>query len=605
MSNLKTLIIVESPNKAKKISSFLGDDFIVRASYGHITDLAKGGKHGLGVDIEHNFMPRYVIVDNQIETLENLIKDMELCDRILIASDNDREGEAIAWHLWARLEDLGKPIKRIEFNEITKKAVQESLKNPRDINMALFRSQEARRILDRLVGFMASPFLMNFFGSGLSAGRVQSVVTRMVVDREREIETFKPEEYWVIQAALANSSKESFTAKYEPRITNMADAAAVKAELLGKQLDAIYIVTEVDAAEEKKKPAPPLVTSKLQQIMSKSHSVSADRTMKAAQSLYENGYVTYIRTDSVRINDDSLKEARAYLKDKGFDIPKTANTFKNKESAQDAHECIRPTDLSMGPDTSVLFDADEKLVYEVIWRYFLASHMMPAVYSTLKVSLQLKNNDKHILKASGKALKSLGHLEMLNVSDDTKIEIPNLKKGEWVTLHGKNPVTAEQKFTQPPGRYSESHLLEVLDKKSIGRPATYAELLSKIAVRNYVEKHGNVYHPTDLGKKITDELVKFFSFMEYDYTAEMEEKLDQIASGTMNHTQVLSEFFSPFKGELNKAYSDHGAEICHSCKNPMVLRTTTDGNKFWGCSGYPRCRITKQFTVKDNTVSAA
>lgn len=591
---MKTLIIVESPNKAKKLRDYVGKDYVVQASRGHITDLAKGGKHGLGVDVEHDFTPRYVIVDDQMETLEMLTKEAEACDQILIASDPDREGEAIAWHLWSRLEDLRKPIKRIEFNEITKKAVQESLKHPRDINMSLFRSQEARRILDRLVGFMASPFLMNFFGSGLSAGRVQSVVTRMVVDREREIEVFKPEEYWVIQAALANTAKESFTAKYDSRVTNATDAAIVKKELLGNQLDAVYIVNEVDAAEEKKKASPPLVTSKLQQIMSKNHSISADRTMKAAQSLYENGHVTYIRTDSIRINDDSLKEVRAYLKDKGFEIPKTANVFKNKESAQDAHECIRPTDLSMGPDTSTFSDADEKLVYEVIWRYFLASQMMPAVYSTLKVSLQLKDNDKHILKASGKALKSLGHLEILNVSDDTKIEIPNLKKGEWLTLHGKNPVTTEQKFTQPPGRYSESHLLEVLDKKSIGRPATYAELLSKIAVRNYVEKHGNVYHPTDLGKKITDELVKFFSFMEYDYTSNLELSLDKIAQGHIDYLDVIKDFYNMFSPELKKAYNSHSDAndtFCGKCSF-VLLKTNGQYGEYLKCSN-SACRYRK------------
>lgn len=600
---MKKLIIVESPNKAKKLRDYLSKDYVVTASRGHITDLAKGGKHGLGVDVERNFTPRYVIVDDQMETLEMLTREAQKCDEILIASDPDREGEAIAWHLWSRLEDLGKPIKRIEFHEITKKAVQDAIKNPREIDMKLFRSQEARRILDRLVGFMASPFLINFFGSGLSAGRVQSVVTRMVVDREHEIEIFNPEEYWVIQATMTDipHMKDSFIAKYEPRITNASDAARIEEELWGTDKHPIYVVTDVDAAEEKKKPAPPLVTSKLQQIMSKQHNISADRTMKAAQSLYENGYVTYIRTDSTRVNDDALKVARTYLKDNGFDVSKTVNTFKNKDSAQDAHECIRPTDLNTSPGAWGLTNADEKLVYEVIWRYFLASQMAPAIYNTLKVSIQLKNNSQHVFKVSGKALKSPGFLKMLKADEYSKIEIPNLQAGQELTI---TDMTSENKFTQPPARYSESHLLEVLDKKSIGRPATYAELLSKIAIRNYVEKHGNVYHPTDLGKKITNELVKFFSFMEYDYTAEMEEKLDQIANGKIDHVQILHEFFAPFKVELNNAYANHGAEMCAACKNPMILRTTVDGNKFWGCSGFPRCRVTKKFEINNSAISA-
>lgn len=601
---MKTLIIVESPAKGKSIQNYAGKDYKVVACKGHITDLAKGGIHGLGVDVDNKFKPRYVITDDQFETLEMLMDEANQCDQILVASDPDREGEAIAWHLWSRLEDMRKPIKRIEIHEITKKGVQNALKNQRDINMLLFRSQEARRILDRLVGFMASPFLMNFFGPNLSAGRVQSVVTRMVVDREREIEAFKPEEYWVIQAALANKSQHPFVAKYDIRVTNGTDAAAIKTELQGNNLDSVFVVSEVDASEEKKKPAPPLVTAKLQQIMSKTHSMGADRTMKAAQALYENGYVTYIRTDSVRINDDAVKNAREWLKDNGYDIPKTVNSFKNKDAAQDAHECIRPTDLTIGPGTPELI-GDEAKVYEVIWKYFLASQMTPAVYNTLKVVIALKSNKKHVLKATGKSLKSEGFLKMLGVTDQSKIDIPDLHEGEELTLFGKEPVTAEQKFTQPPARFSESHLIETLEKKNIGRPATYAELLSKISARNYVEKHGNVYHPTDLGKMITDELVKFFSFMEYDYTADMEDKLDLIATGKVEQLNMLTEFFVPFKSELNKAYTMHGSESCPKCKSPMTLRTAKNGDKFWGCSAYPKCKTTKPHSQAAQTQSVA
>lgn len=592
---MKTLIIVESPSKAKKIKDYVGKDYIVLASKGHITDLGKGGTHGLGVDIDNSFKPRYVLVDSQLDTLQALMDAATECDQILIASDPDREGEAIAWHLWSRLEDMGKPIKRVEFRLITKKDVQEALKHPRDINMSLFKAQEARRILDRLVGFMASPFLMNFFGAGLSAGRVQSVVTRLIVDRENEIKSFKPEEYWVIQAALINAARESFSAKYDIRITNGAVASKIKAELEGNNLDATYIVSDVEAAEKKEKPMPPLITAKLQQIMSKNFSISADRTMKAAQSLYENGYVTYIRTDSVRVDEEAVKVARTWLKDNKFDIPKTANHYKNKDAAQDAHECIRPADISVGPDTSELAISDEKKVYETIWRYFLASQMTPAVYNTLKVTIKLKNNPEHILKASGKAIKSEGYLKILGVKDDSKIEIPDLKKDDELILFGKMPVTMEQKFTQPPARFSESHLIETLEKKNIGRPATYAELLSKIETRNYVEKIGNVFHPTDLGHLITDELTKYFSFMKYDYTADMENKLDLIEHNKEDQLKMLTEFFVPFKIELNEAYMAHGAEACLKCKNPMILRAVSNGDKFWGCSAYPKCRTTKPY----------
>jgi DNA topoisomerase I len=592
-NQMKTLVIVESPSKAKTIQGYLGKDYKVVASKGHICDLGKGSKHGIGVEVENNFKPHYVIIDDQVGTVDMLMREAEQVDQILLAPDNDREGESIAWHLADRLIDMKRPIKRIGFHEITKKAILEAIKNPRDINMPLFKSQEARRILDRLVGFMASPFLMNFFGAGLSAGRVQSVVTKMVVDKEREIEAFVPEEYWVIQASLANKANEHFTAKYEPKVKDAATASKIKTEL---EKDT-FVVLDVNASEEKKKPQPPLITAKLQQIMSKGYSISPDRTMKAAQSLYEAGYITYMRTDSIRINPDALKNAREWLKTNKYDIPKTANVFKNKNAAQDAHECIRPTDLSMEPNNFTFSNSDEKVVYDVIWKYFLASQMMPAIYDTLKVSIQAKSNKKHILKASGKALRSEGYLAILGVVDKSSIDIPNLQVGEELSLAGKNPITAEQKYTQPPARFSEANLIKHLEEKEIGRPATFSELLSKISARNYVEKRGNVFHPTELGKQITDELSKFFSFMNENYTAEMETKLDLIETGATDQLKMLQEFFEPFKQELNKAYVSHGAEICAKCQSPMALKKANNGNQFWSCINWPRCRFSKNYVV--------
>jgi DNA topoisomerase I len=593
MANLKTLVIVESPAKAHKIQEYLGKDYVVMASKGHITDLAKGGKHGLGVDVERDFKPHYVLMEDKVDTLNELMAAATKADRILVASDPDREGEAIAWHLAQRLEDMGKPIKRMVFNKIKKEALLKALKEIRDIDMDLFHSQEARRILDRLVGFTASPFLMNFFGPKLSAGRVQSVVTRMVIDREREIEAFVPEEFWTIQVNLSKDGKTGFITKYSGRPTNQADATAAHDKLAVKGAE--FVVTEVVADEEKKSPPAPMVTSTLQQVMSKEHGFGADRTMKAAQSLYESGYVTYIRTDSVRVDDSSVQELRDWLKENKHEVPTKANTYKNRDAAQDAHECIHPTDLTLLPGQNfAIIDPDEKLVYETIWNYFVASQMVPAVYNTLKVTAHVKGDPSAEVKASGKALKSQGFLQILGVTDDSKIDIPELHKGDVLKHFGKIPVRSEKKQTQPPPRYSEDKLIKELVNKNIGRPATYAELLSKITARNYVEKKGNVYHATDLGKRVTDELIKFFTFMDYNYTAKLEQQLDEIESGKVNHIDMLKKFYPEYKQQLNQAYTQHGAMLCDQCGSPMALRTAkTDGSTFYACTAFPKCRNTK------------
>jgi len=590
---MKTLVVVESPSKADKIQGYLGKDYIVMASKGHITDLAKGGKHGLGVDIEKNFKPHYVLMEDKLSTLDNLLSACKSVDQIFVASDPDREGEAIAWHLYERLKDTEKPIKRMVFNEIKKDKLLKAVKEVRDINMDLFHAQEARRILDRLVGFTASPFLMNFFGPKLSAGRVQSVVTRMVIDREREIESFVPEDFYTIQVNLSKDSKTSFATKYSNRIVDGKVANQIKDKLSDSSAE--YIVTDVSAEEEKKGPFAPLVTSTLQQIMSRSHGFGADRTMKAAQALYESGYCTYIRTDSVRIGDEALNEVRDWLSSNQYDVPKKPNFFKNKDAAQDAHECIRPSDLTLIPGKNyAIIDPDEKIVYETIWKYFLASQMNPAVYNTLKVTAALKSDRKIEVKASGKALKSKGYLDILGGTDDSKIDIPNLSNGDTLNLIGDKPVKLEKKQTQPPARYSEDKLIKELVNKNIGRPATYAELLSKITARNYVEKKGNVYHATDLGKKITDVLSEFFSFMDYDYTAKMEQQLDEIESGKVNHVEMLKKFYPNFKKELDAAYVKYGGILCDKCGSPMAERTVrSNGNKFLACSAYPKCKNTK------------
>lgn len=588
----KILVVVESPTKAVKIQEYLGNNFIVVACRGHIADLAKGGRFGLGVDVENSFKPHYILMDDKIDILNNIMRLAKTCDAILLASDNDREGEAISWHLSQRLADMDKPIKRMVFNKIKKDALLKAVKEVRDIDINLFHSQEARRILDRLVGFTASPFLMSVFGPKLSAGRVQSVVTRMVIDREREIEVFVPDEFWTIQATLSKDGKTGFITKFSGRPTNQADADAVRAKLSTTD---DFVVSEVIAEEEKRSPQAPLVTSTLQQIMSKEHGFGADRTMKSAQALYEGGYVTYIRTDSVRVDEGSITELRDWLKNNKHEVPTKPNTYKNRDAAQDAHECIHPTDLNLLPDQNfAIIDPDEKLVYEVIWKNFIASQMVPAIYNTLKITAHVKGDKTAEVKASGKALKSKGYLDILGVEDDSKIDIPNLIVGDILTRYGKYPIKAEKKQTQPPPRFSEDKLIKELVNKGIGRPATYADLLSKITSRNYVEKKGNVYHATDLGKKITDELQQFFTFMNYNYTAKLESQLDEIESGKINHVDMLKKFYVEYKQQLNQAYTQRGALMCDQCGSPMAVRTAkTDGSTFLACTLFPKCRNTK------------
>ena len=339
---------------------------------------------------------------------------------------------------------------------------------------------------------------------------------------------------------------------------------------------------------------PPLVTSVLQRIMSKEHNMAADRTMKAAQALYEGGYVSYIITDSIRVSDEVIDEARKWLQDNKYKIPAAPNKFKNKDTAQDAHECIYPTEIGLVPDKHMaIIDPDEKIVYKTIWKYFMASNMPPAVYNTIKVSIKLKNDKSVELKASGKALKSKGFLEVLEINDDSKIDIPNLNKGDELKLFGKIPVRVEKKQTQPAPRYSEDKLIKELDTKNIGRPATYADLLSKITNRNYVERKGNVFHATELGKKITDVLSQFFTFLDYDYTSLMEKQLDEIEAGKINHLDMLSKFFPTFKKELAKAYVNNGGNLCEKCNCPMATKNAKNGSKFLSCTNFPYCRSTK------------
>ncbi len=598
MPKLKTLVIVESPTKATKIQEYLGSDFIVMSSKGHITDLAKGGKFNLGIDLNNDFKTKYVLLEDKVSTLDSLMAAAKKCDLILLAGDPDREGTAICWHLRERLKDLGKPMKRMIFNEIKKDKLLKAVKDAGDIDMNLFQSQEARRVLDRIVGFMASPFLMNNFGPKLSAGRVQSVLTRLVVDREKEIDVFLPEDYWTLNVELSKDNATSFTTKYAGRPTDLSTAQSVY-DILKNNNE--YIISEVLSDEEKVSPPPPMITSSLQRFMSKTYNMSSDRTMKAAQSLYENGYCTYIRTDSTRASDEAIKELKKYLEENGYPVFKKVNVFKNKNSAQDAHECIRPSDLLLTPN-DIRVGSDEKQVYETIWKFFVASQMAPAVFDTLKITAKVKNHPECEVKSSGKALKQEGFLKILGTNHNYQIDIPPLKNGDVCFLFGKNPVKMEKKQTQPPPRYSEDKLIKELETKGIGRPATYSALLGTITSRQYVEKKGNVYYPTELGKKITNVLADYFTFMNYDYTSKLEDQLDEIEHGKINKIDMLNLFYKNFKLELDKAYSNYGGDEnktkCDKCNSVMLIKTNKkDGTKFLACSGFPNCKSTKPIKI--------
>lgn len=582
----KKLVILESPTKAKKVQEFLGDEYIVKSSMGHIADL--NHKFGFGVDINNNFKSYYSLLDDKLKTVEELFNLASNCESIFLLTDPDREGESIAWHLYERLKDLKKPIKRITVKEITKKAVLNSFKEARDIDLKLFKAQEARRVLDRLVGFTASPYLIHCFGTGNSSGRVQSPVAKLIIEREEEINNFKPKEYWNIFLTLKTSKNEIFTVKYDKEVNNKEQAEEIKQNLIKCE----YLVLKCQSVEEKKKPNPPLITSTLQQIMSKNFNLSPDRTMKAAQSLYENGHISYMRTDSVRLEPEYIEEIRDYLKTKNLDTSSTPNLFKNKNLSQDAHTAISPTHLDFSPKNnengySSNLSEDEILVYNEIKKYCLASQMPPAVFLVSKIIVSDKEN-KYIFKTSGKSLKYDGYLKLMNYSE-SKIDLPYLINNQELFLIEKDPVKIEQKFTQPPARYSEATLIETLEKKNIGRPSTFADLLTKVSDRKYVEKNGNVYKPTELGKKIINDLNKYFSFLNYSFTSNLEDKLDEIADGKADYFTVISTFFNTLKSELSCAYLDHGSKICPKCGFAMINKKNKQGEEFLGCINFRNC----------------
>lgn len=574
------LVIVESPAKVKTITKILGPGYTVRATVGHIMDLANGKGDDIGVDIQNGFTPRYEVLSDKKDKIKAIVDAAKAADEIFIASDEDREGEAISFHIAGQLKKINKPLKRITFNEITKKAIEKALKNPRDFDKNLYDAQQARRVLDRIVGFMVSPYLSKKLGDNLSAGRVQSVALRMIVDREKEISDFVPDVFYNITVNLSKN-QEKFIAKYPRRIETEEEANKIKGDLEG----CTYKVTDVQIKKNIRKAPPPLTTSTLQQEASTKLKIKAQRTMAAAQALYESGLVTYIRTDSVRNSEDSIVDVRKYLTQQKISIPEKANVYTNKEAAQDAHEAIRPTDVSNHPG-KVQLVGEQLKIYELIWCYFVASQMNPAIFDVMKVSIA---GGEHILLAEGKALKSEGWMEIAKpfIKKDKDIILPQLDVGDNVVLVPPK-VKSEKSQTKAPARYNEASLIAELERKEIGRPSTYATIISKISVRKYVKDTAVGFVPTELGIKVSDDLVIGFSFMDYMYTADMEKKLDYIAEGKLDYLSMMTEFFDGFKAEFQQARGSQGQITgipCPICGGETVIRKSIYGF-FAGCVKY-------------------
>lgn len=584
-SNKQTLLLIESPGKSATLSKILGENYTIRASYGHIMLLPADGKYKFGIDVDNGFKLKYTFDPLKKDKLKAIIDSAKNVKEILVASDGDTEGCVIAFHLRDALESAGVPIKRVIFNEITKAAVLKAVANPVPFDDNLYESGMARRAVDRLVGFMGSPYISTTLNEKLSAGRVQSVAVRLVVEREAEIQNFQPEEYWNIFTTLAKPKllSEKFDAKLIKKITNKTDADIVKSDLESDQ----FIVTSVEAKEKKRNPYPPLTTSKLQQVAAGRYGLSVTNIMDAAQKLYEAGKITYMRTDSVRVSPEAIKDVRSWLTENNHNIPAKENFYATKDAAQNAHEAIRPSYVQETPDNIYLTDDTQKKVYRVIWERFVASQMEPALYDT--VSILIKTSSGHELKAAGRTLKYAGWLEIatdqvsVKSEDEDDIQLPILKAGDNLTLVPPK-VKAEQKFTQPPPRFGEAILVKELEKRGIGRPSTYATILNNISGRGYVELKSKVYHGTELGQKVVEKLKKYFKFLEYDYTANMEEQLDFIAEGKLKYEDMLDTFFKDFQKEIKNAYNDLNEKSrtdikCSKCDiNFMLIKH--------GCYGY-------------------
>lgn len=617
----KYLVIVESPAKAKTIRKYLGSDYKISASMGHIRDLPQSH---LGVDIKSDFNPMYIIIAGKSTLIKELKADAEKSEKIFLATDPDREGEAISWHLSHILKIDPSSDCRITFNEITKNAVINAVKQPRPIDMNLVDAQQARRILDRIVGYEISPVLWKKIRKGLSAGRVQSVATRIICDRETEIENFIPKEYWSIDTQFKKEDGLIFSARFHGKngkkleIKNKDESD----EILALLKDSNFIVSNVKKREKKRTPAPPFITSTLQQEASRKLGYSAQKTMMIAQQLYEGvdigsegsvGLITYMRTDSVRISEDALTEARKYILDnfgKEY-LPSKPRYFKTKSASQDAHEAIRPTYVERAPEAlKDSLSLDQYKLYKLIWDRFLACQMEPAIFDT--ISVEIEGNPKTLdiktvinLRASGSKLVFKGFMALyVEGTDDEEDEasqiLPSINKDESLTLVNTEP---NQHFTEPPARFTEASLVKTLEEKGIGRPSTYAPTISTIINRGYVERNKKQLAPTELGKIVNQLMVANFSdIVNVNFTADMENKLDKVEEGDIQWKAVLREFYEPFKETVKKAETiskiempvEVSDEVCEKCGKQMVVKMGRFG-KFLACPGFPECKNTKPF----------
>lgn len=603
----KNLVIVESPAKAKTIEKYLGkDSFKVVASMGHIRDLPKSR---IGVDVEHDFEPDYIIMRDKRKVLKTLKEIVKKSDLIYLAPDPDREGEAIAWHLKYALDLPEERIRRIEFNEITKSAVVAAIDQPRNIDLKRVDAQQARRILDRLVGYGLSPILWKKIRRGLSAGRVQSVAVKIICDREAEIEAFIPDEYWTISIELSKDGQ-SFAVKLitdqsseEIKFANKQEADSVLNILQQKQLN----VTDVKIKKKERKSYAPYITSTLQQDASNKLNFSTRKTMMIAQQLYEGlsiedeqvGLITYMRTDSVRISDYALDQVRQFINEKyGQDyLPEKANLFKSKKSAQDAHEAIRPSAIERTPESLAKFlNKDQLKLYKLIWQRFVASQMTNAIFEQHTIDIGFEN---YILRANKSKLVFPGFYMVYPRKEDESNLLPDMAVNDRVELSKADP---EQHFTQPPPRYNEASLVKLLEELGIGRPSTYAPIVSTIISRDYVRREDKKLIPTDLGKLVNSQLEQFFKdIIDVNFTAELEAKLDKIMDGDVDWKNVLKEFYQPFSTDLKNAEQKMedmkipdrpSDEVCDVCKKPMVIKHGRYGD-FLACSGFPECKNTK------------
>jgi DNA topoisomerase I len=628
----KSLVIVESPAKAKTINKYLGKDYEVEASLGHIKDLPKSK---LGVDIEGDFSTEYVVIPGKEKVVAKLRKLAKGASAIYLAPDPDREGEAIAAHLADELSDGagrkkkgGTPVHRVTFNEITKKAVQEAFQHPRDIDRNLVDAQQTRRVLDRIVGYQVSPLLWDKVRRGLSAGRVQTVALRLIVEREREIKAFDKREYWTIDAHLAAAKPPAFDARFVGRgdeKTEVANEEESK-KIVAALEQALWSVRNIEKKERRRSPAPPFTTSKLQQDASRKLRFSVKRAMIIAQRLYEGvelgdegsvGLITYMRTDSVQVSNDALAEVRQMIDSaygKNF-LPEQPNTYKSRKAAQEAHEAIRPTAVARHPDEIKKYlQEDEYKIYKLIWQRFVASQMTPAVFDQTGVDIEAKTeNESFTFRVTGSVLKFEGFLKVYEESKEGKDEedealkhkLPPLEIGQRLTLRELKP---EQHFTEPPPRYNEASLVKELEERGIGRPSTYATILSTIQERQYVQKLGGKFVPSEIGLVVTDLLVENFAdIFDPQYTARLEEELDEIEEGKEKWVDALGEFYKKFEKDLRyaekhmeniKRMEKPTEEKCERCGSPLVLKWGKHGS-FFACSAYKKddpnsCTFTKE-----------